>query len=131
MSAFRDPFGAAARTLKTEVVVYKCDKERRIKEGDCNGLSCTEWNCCSGTTDRKYAKNIGKTMRFVWDERAEALREVDETDETPKPEPVPASFFEKWKEGKTGVEKLIADKILMDWKVEQWPEEVKNGIHRR
>ena len=34
----------------------------------------------------------------------------------PEVDAVPASFFEKWKEGKTGVEKLIADKILMDWK---------------
>ena len=49
----------------------------------------------------------------------------------PEVDAVPASFIEKWKEGKTGVEKLIADKILMDWKVEQWTEEERNGIYRR
>ena len=51
-------------------------------------------------------------------------------EDAPTVDAVPASFIEKWKEGRTVVEKLIADKILMDWKVEQWTEEERNGIYR-
>ena len=54
-------------------------------------------------------------------------------EDAPTVEAIPVEWIEKWRDekGRHMSERLVAGKIIVDWKVEQWPEEVKNGIYRR
>lgn len=44
-------------------------------------------------------------------------------EEAPTVKAIPIEWFENWKSGKTSIEQVVADKIMMDYKYRNWEKE--------
>lgn len=44
-------------------------------------------------------------------------------DNAPTVKAIPIEWFENWKRGKTSIEQVVADKIMMDYKHRDWEKE--------
>ena len=70
-------------------------------------------------TDENYSKDD------LWFSGSLAMLEacLVELWNTAKKDTIPIEWIEKWKSGKTSIEQVVADKIMMDYKYKDWWEE--------
>lgn len=48
---------------------------------------------------------------------------MDDIRKQPTVKAIPIEWIEKWKRGKTSIEQVVADKIMMDYKHRDWEKE--------